>query len=215
MAGYRWRLTSGGKLLRVLQGGYEADQTRRFVDEIQPGDCVFDVGAHVGWYTLLSSRLVGSNGAVLAFEANPRNFWYLKHHIEGNRLAGKVGAFHLGIADREGELYFRSGSGTGTGRLADSGEVRVPTQSIDRLVQQQQHVPTHIKIDVEGGEMAVLAGAVDTLRQHRPLLFLSTHGKDIKSQCMDYLAGIGYVFESMNHKPVEEVADFICRYPAA
>lgn len=210
MAGYAWRLTSGGKLFRVLEGRYEVDQTQAFVDMIKPGDCVFDVGAHVGWYSLLSARLVGDSGKVLAFEANPRNYWYLDRHIRQNGVAGTVEAAHLGIADKRGNLYFQGGTGTGTGRLAETGEVRVPAKSIDEIVAERNCTPTHIKIDVEGGEMAVLEGASETLSRHKPVLFLSTHGADIKAQCMDYLAEKGYTFRPMGEKVLDQVADFIC-----
>ena len=149
---------------------------------------------------------------MLAFEANPRNFWYLQRHVENNHLSGNVSAFHLGISDKQGELYFQSGTGTGTGFLAESGEVRVPTKSVDQLVDEHNAVPTHMKIDVEGGEVAVLEGARKTLKEHHPLIFLSTHGSEIKAQCMNYLAELGYTFESMDDRTVEQCADFVCRY---
>lgn len=211
MSGFRWRLLSGGKLFRVLKGVYEPDQTNSFVREVKPGDCVFDVGAHVGWYTLLSSKLVADSGKVFAFEANPRNYWYLERHIQSNGLSQNVEAIHLGLSDKKGIMYFQSGTGTGTGHLAESGEVCVETSSIDLICEEKGCAPTHIKIDVEGGEVEVLRGAARTIQHYKPVIFLSTHGADIKAECIRYLTDLGYSFESMSGTKDISSEDFLCR----
>lgn len=215
LKGARWAFKSGGKLLRALKGTYEVGQTQAFVREIREGDCVFDVGSHVGWYTLLSSRLVGKSGKVIAFEASPRNYWYLRQHIAVNPGTENVTALHLGIADKAGVLCFQAGSGTGTGHLVTEKQadtIEVATQSLDQLATDNQWTPTHIKIDVEGAEMLVLKGAETLLTTHHPLLFLSTHGDAIKAECVAYLSSLGYQFETMDNETFEEAEDFICRY---
>ena len=85
LRGKQWLAESGGKVLRVLGGTYEPEQTRAFEELVKPGDTVLDVGAHVGYYTLLSSVLVGASGRVFAFEPNPRNYHYLDQHVYLNR----------------------------------------------------------------------------------------------------------------------------------
>lgn len=214
MKGGRWSLKAGGKIFRVIQGSYEVDQTQAFVKEVKSGDCLLDVGAHVGWYSLLSSRLVGSHGKVLAVEANPRNYWYLSRHIQINANTDNIDAIHLGVADRKGVLQFEAGTGTGTGHLADGDAedtVQVATDRLDNLIADRQWVPTHIKIDVEGAEVMVLKGAEQLLKSHRPLLFLSTHGDTIKQDCMAFLSELGYQFETMSGQAVTTEKDFICR----
>lgn len=210
LKGMCWLLRSGGKLLRVLEGSYEPEQTQSFLEEIKKDGILFDIGSHVGWYTLLTSKIV-SQGKVVAFEASPRNYWFLSQHVARNKLSNVI-TVHNGVSDSIGVMYFEAGSGTGTGRLAQSGSVQVPTISVDEYIKQSGLTPTHMKIDVEGGEMAVLRGARNVLETHAPLIFLSTHGKEIKQECIDYLAALGYQFEVMHEdKPLDAVADFICR----
>lgn len=212
LKGMRWLPLSGGKLLRVLEGSYEPEQSLCFARELKEGSCLFDVGSHVGWYSLLSSRLVGNTGKIIAFEASPRNYWFLQQHIYKNRINNII-TEHLGVSEQAGRLSFQAGTGTGTGRLADDGDIQVTAISLDDYCQQHQLIPTHLKIDVEGGEMAVLRGARSLLEQHQPLIFLSTHGKDIKQHCIDYLTDLGYRFEVMHDgKTLDDVADFICRH---
>lgn len=215
MKGAKWSLKAGGKIFRVMQGTYEVDQTKAFVNEVKPGDCLLDVGAHVGWYSILSSRLVGPKGKVLAVEANPRNYWYLRRHVQINQDTDNIEAIHLGVADKQGVLSFEAGTGTGTGHLA-TGEaeasVKVETDSLDQIIQQKQLTPTHIKIDVEGAEVMVLKGAEQLLKNHKPLLFLSTHGETIRQDCMTFLSDLGYQFETMSGQALSKEKDFICRH---
>ncbi|MCA9186204.1 MAG: hypothetical protein KDA99_11320, partial [Planctomycetales bacterium] len=86
MRGLRWSCVSGGKLLRVLRGTYEVKQTQLVWQALGAGDTFIDVGAHHGYYTMLASRAVGSNGMVMAFEPDPRNAFLLRGHVHANAL---------------------------------------------------------------------------------------------------------------------------------
>ncbi|MEX0586786.1 MAG: FkbM family methyltransferase, partial [Pirellulales bacterium] len=129
LRGMTWSPSSRGKLLRIFFGTYEREQTRRFVDLVkssitQPPRVIFDVGACVGYYTLLASRLLGPRGVVYAFEPSPQNLFHLRNHVAYNRLANvQVFAEALGAAD--GTARFNVGEGTGTGHLAANGNIEV------------------------------------------------------------------------------------------
>ena len=73
LRGRWWLPATRGKLLRIYLGTYEREQTALFRELIRPGHTVLDVGAHVGYYTVLASALAGPRGAVWAFEPNPAN----------------------------------------------------------------------------------------------------------------------------------------------
>jgi FkbM family methyltransferase len=191
LRGRWWLPASRGKVLRILGGTYEPRQTALFEEHVRPGATVVDVGAHVGYYTLLSAVLAGPGGRVVACEPDPANAGFLRRHVELNRF-GNVRVVQVALSERGGTARFAFGSGSGTGRLADAGELEVPTVRLDDLCREQALTPDAIKIDVEGAEAAVLRGAAETLARARPVVFLSTHGPEAHRASLALLAGAGY-----------------------
>jgi FkbM family methyltransferase len=191
LRGRWWLPASRGKILRILNGTYEGEQTRLFEQHVRPGATVLDVGAHVGYYTVLSAVLAGPSGRVHAFEPNPKNAEFLRRHVRINRL-GTVRVEQAAVSDHEGTARFDFGTGSGTGHLADAGALEVRMLRLDDYCAQHALAPAAIKIDVEGAEMAVLAGAFDTLARHHPTIFLSTHGPEVHAASLDFLRGMGY-----------------------
>lgn len=179
---------------RVLGGTYEAEQTRLFERFVAPGDAVLDLGAHLGYYTLLASLLVGRKGRVFSFEPNPQNAWYLRRHASLNGCRN-VEVEESAVFDRAGDLRFQPGRGSGTGRVQDSGAMRVRAVRLDDFVEARGIRPAVLKIDVEGSEGAVLQGGREMLRRHRPLIFLSTHEVRIRAACERLLRALDYRFE--------------------
>ena len=182
---------SRGKILRILNGTYEREQTRLFERHLRPGATVLDVGAHVGYYTLLSSVLVGDAGRVHSFEPNPVNADFLRRHVRINRLSN-VHVEQAAVAEQAGTARFDFGTGSGTGRLADAGALEVRTVRLDDYCAAHGLSPSAMKIDVEGAEMHVLTGALATLARHRPIIFLSTHGDEAHAGSVGLLRGLGY-----------------------
>jgi len=191
LRGYRWLPASGGKLLRVLLGTYERRQSKLFAQLVGEGDVVLDVGAAAGYYTLLGAKRVGPSGRVLAFEADRKNVAYLREHAAVNRLK-TVSIFETAVGDESGTARFAPGRGTGTGRLARNGARRVSLCRLDDVFTREGVTPTHVKIDVEGAELAVLRGATQILRLVRPILFLSTHGPQHNAACCRLLHSLKY-----------------------
>jgi FkbM family methyltransferase len=191
LRGRWWLPASRGKVLRILGGTYEPEQTRLFEERLRAGDTVLDVGAHVGYYTVLSAVLAGPSGRVHAFEPNPRNAEFLRRHVRINRL-DTVRVEQAAVSDHEGTARFDFGTGSGTGHLADVGALEVRTLRLDDYCAQHALAPAAIKIDVEGAEMSVLAGAFDTLARYHPTIFLSTHGPEVHAASLDFLRGMGY-----------------------
>src|SRR5438552_1598218 len=81
LRGNWWQLASGGKLARLMLGIYEPEQTTLFRTYLSRGDQVLDIGASVGYYSLLSARLVGESGSVVSFEPDPQNLKFLRGHV--------------------------------------------------------------------------------------------------------------------------------------
>ena len=212
LRGIRWLPACGGKIMRVFLGTYEREQTARFVSLIRPGDVVFDVGAAHGYYTLLSARLAGPAGKVVAFEPFPENAAFLRAHVGKNRF-GNVVIRQEAVSDRNGTIGFGRGSGTGTGRIDASGTLQVPLRTLASVASELGLRPDHIKIDVEGAEMGVLRGAGSLLDSH-PTLFLSTHGPDIHRECCEFLSARGYCLDPLDSEDLDSSTEVVALSPA-
>ena len=187
----RWWV-AGSSVHGCWLGWYERDKQVEFARSVRPGSVVYDIGANVGFYTLLSSVLVGPRGRVFAFEPVPRNLEFLRRHIRLNRL-GNVAVLELAVGEKMGEATFDDTLGTSQGKLSSGGRLRVQVAAIDDLVSSGVvRPPDALKIDVEGAEAAVLRGAMATLQRHHPAIFLATHGPAEPADCLELLRGIGY-----------------------
>jgi FkbM family methyltransferase len=208
LSGSRWLPASGGKLVRLLCGTYEQAQTRLFQQHVTADSVVFDLGAHVGYYSLLGAKLA-SAGQVVAFEPEPRNAAFLRALVAAN-TCNNVGIHELAVAAESGSKYFAYGTGSGTGHLADRGAFRVPTISLDEFVELHDVVPTHIKMDVEGAEYEVLCGSRETLMLARPTIFLSTHGSEVHDDCCRFLQALNYDLQPIEGDSLETAESILC-----
>jgi FkbM family methyltransferase len=213
LRGRWWLPASRGKILRILGGTYEPEQTRLFEEWIRPGATVLDVGAHVGYYTLVSAVLAGPRGRVVAFEPNPTNHGFLKRHVALNGC-GNVEVVQAAVSDAAGTARFDFGGGSGTGHLADQGALEVRTVRVDDVCAERGLAPGAMKIDVEGAELRVLRGAEQTLRRHRPVIFLSTHGAEVHRDCLEWLRGLGYSLSPILGTDLDAATEVLC-VPAA
>lgn len=157
-------------------GVFERDEIRRFCSEIKDGMCFVDVGANIGLYTALALRRMTGSGLVLTVEPSKENFDYLEKNIMENRNSAsnvKVLAERVALSDRKGEaVLHKNPENKGDNRLyadvllQESEQVEVCT--LDELC--ERHHIHHIdimKMDVQGMEKRVLAGAQKVLRESR------------------------------------------------
>lgn len=211
--GYRWIKGSG--VNGYWLGSYELSQQRHFWAGVREGDVVLDVGAHVGFYTLLASRLAGSTGKVFAFEPSLRNLDFLRRHVALNRCAN-VTIVPCAVGDEDGESVLETFSGaSSTGSLnaaAQHGE-RVRVVSLDSWTSENHVSPVRvIKMDIEGFEVRALQGMRRILTTDRPKIFLATHSRELRQQCEIFLKGFGYRMRSISAKPEIDADDFLATY---
>jgi FkbM family methyltransferase len=209
LRGRWWLPASRGKLARIFLGTYEPEQTRLFLETIRPGDTVLDVGANVGYYTVLSAVLAGPGGAVWSFEPNPRNAAFLRRHAEINGLR-QVRVEEAAASDAVGVARFDFGTGSGTGHLAADGPIEVRTLRLDDVCAAHRIVPRVVKIDVEGAEAAVLDGFAATVDAARPVIFLSTHGPEPHARCVAWLRARGYALSPIVGDGVDSATELLC-----
>lgn len=182
-----------------LNGGFSDRETAvLFLNYLRPGMVAIDCGAHIGEYTLLFASLVGPEGEVHAFEPDPRVFAILQENISRNDLKN-VWAHEKALGDAEGEAEFLlapDATASSLARFAAEGKgerVKVPLTSLDVYVQEMDLKRVDaMKIDVEGSEETVLAGAEWVLAEFEPgLVFLEFERQD-SHRLRRRLEGYGY-----------------------
>lgn len=202
LRGKRWIVGSGTH--GCWLGSYEIKKRRLIEQVVTEGSVMYDIGANAGFFTLLASVLVGPKGRVIAFEPLPRNLGFLKENLGLNRMTN-VTVIEAAVSDHGGVASFAGGASDALGHLALNGEFQVTTVSLDDLVERREiPTPDDIKMDVEGAEMLVLAGAKSILLNVHPALFIDTHGRDVHRQALDFLESLGYQFQFIDGKDREE-----------
>jgi FkbM family methyltransferase len=159
----------------IEQQSYES-----FANAVRGGDVVYDVGAHIGTYTVLALQKSAPSGRVVAYEPVDLTRDFLKRHLQWNCGGDRVVVRPVCCGSQTGQasLYFREGEMSGDSGLVPVNGAKstvVPVRTLDSEVKELGLVPTIIKIDVEGWELEVLKGAENILARYRPLLFLSLH----------------------------------------
>ena len=156
----------------MTHGNYEAGATRLLESILVPGMVVVDVGAHIGYFSLLAARLVGAAGKVYAFEPAPANFRLLTKNVDLNGLRNII-AVNKAVSDRVGEsiLFLQPGT-LGHSLFPETlgkGETSIKVESItlDRFFADENwpHVDL-VKIDAEGAEPAVVNGMAELLKRN-------------------------------------------------
>ena len=192
-------------------GSYEMNKRLAFEWEIEPSSVVYDIGANVGYFSLLASVLTGEKGKVYAFEPLPRNIEFLKKHIALNKLSN-IQVFEAAVSNQSGDAFFDFGASTAMGHLSDSGGLRVRMASLDDLFSAGMlEPPDYIKLDVEGAEYDALRGAEEIIDKFQPVLFLDTHQRKAHQNTIQFLEQKHYHFEILDSKSSVETKELIAR----
>lgn len=174
-------------------GTSEQPLQQALVEMLRPGDVFYDVGANVGFFTLLAARLVGPRGAVLAFEPNPRNAEVLRSNVALNGLAN-VKVFEQAVAETSGRRRFAIAESTAShlaDHATDEKTTVVDIVSLNDLDAVSGHrPPTVIKFDIEGAEVDALHGAAHVIARHRPAIICEVHGTE--TEVRRFLQAAGY-----------------------
>ena len=190
-------------------GSYELNKRLAFEKHIRRGDVVYDIGANVGYFSLLAAVLAGPDGQVVAFEPLPRNIHYLHRHIKLNQIKN-ITVIEAAVSDQEGKACFDLGASSAMGHIAETGEIEVQMVALERLLAEGRVPPPDaIKLDVEGAEYEVLRGAGSLLKEKRPLFSLDTHNRKAHHFTIALLDELGYRFEILDGKPMAETRELI------
>jgi FkbM family methyltransferase len=160
----------------------QAEEFRGFLSHCSDRMFLFDIGAHFGVFSLALAQL---NGRAIAADPSPIATKMIETEIALNKCGDRVRVLQAAVSDVNGEMdllsagtfsegYFR----VEQGRMA-SDLTRTQAFTVDQMTL-RYGAPTHMKIDVEGHEAAVLRGANDTVAKHAPLLFLELHNEMVR-----------------------------------
>ena len=214
LKGKRWIVGSGCHGFWL--GSYEFDKQRLFEKTIVSESIVFDLGGHVGFYTLLASELVGTNGKVFVFEPAPHNLFYLKEHLRINSIKN-VTVIEAAVSDKSGLVPFDEGSDSSSGHIGSVvGKLQVQVFALDDLISAGKlPAPDYIKMDIEGAEALALAGAESMLAKTHPTIFLATHGFTVHQKCCQMLQSLNYQLKPLDGRNLELSNEILATYNPA
>ena len=182
-------------------GTYEMDLQTSLRRLVKPGMIAYDVGANIGYISLMLAHLVGSEGKVFSFEALPSNTIRWQENISLNGLSDRTHLIHGAVADRQSTIRFLVHASGGMGKVIGSAgreesyedEIEVPGISLDDFVFNQNNpAPDLIKLDIEGGEVLALPGMRRVLSETQPTLLMELHGQESIRVSWEILSDIGY-----------------------
>lgn len=170
----------------IANGNFEREYIQYFCSIINNGDIVLDVGANIGYFALLASNKVGTNGRVYAFEPIPRNYERLLKNLKANDVKN-VESYNIGLSDKNEDLVmFIPEGNAGESSLSSKNwselrfgvkskceTVKVNLAKFDDFFKKQGIAGAAvIKIDVEGAELKVIQGMKNYLKTNNSILIM-------------------------------------------
>jgi FkbM family methyltransferase len=184
-----------------LEGDYEAPVERVLLSNLRPGTVFYDVGAHIGVFSLIAARKIGIQGSVMAFEPDPSNVRRIKEHVSRNQLDA-IRVIPKAVSSSDGRVRFQRASfqsSMNRGTLvehavaAENSTIEVESVTLDAVARENPR-PNLIKIDVEGAEASVLQGSEEIFRSSKPLVVCEIHNEQASSDVTRWLLARGYQF---------------------
>jgi FkbM family methyltransferase len=205
------RVGFGESSLSRVVHAVESQVEDKMLELLDPGDVVYDLGANIGWYSLLAARRVGPSGQVVAFEPAIENAAQLRRNAASNGFAN-IAVVPAAVSDRDGwAMFLDRGSLEGrldkddddaqakdrANRIRESrGRIPVPMVTLDAWIgEAEQAAPSLIKIDIEGAEIGALRGMQATLRTAMPTLIIELHRT--RDAVLDLLDSFDYEYEAI------------------
>lgn len=195
-------------------GTVEEPVQRALGELLEPGDVFFDVGANIGFFTLVASRFVGDRGGLYAFEARASIAKSAEKNFRRNGLDAIV--IPVAVGDSNGTTTLLVAEHPGGSTIEQSKAVTtlrvqsVDLVTLDHLVESGRvRVPDVVKIDVEGAEPAVVRGMHSTLERHRPIVLFELDDAELSKVERQYVdmqtmfSEVGYLCERLDPSYVD------------
>ncbi|MBE2270160.1 MAG: hypothetical protein IAE80_18120 [Anaerolinea sp.] len=181
----RWWF-AGASTRKYWLGKHDLEREEAITSCLRPDHVFYDIGAEVGYYTLLGAHLVGERGQVFSFENELENLSFLTKHVQINHVS------NVTIFGVPGE-----------------GEA-----SIDTLVGQGKLTPPSvIHIHVPGKELTILQGAIETLKRYSPVIILGVSDDQQRTSSIYLFRGMSYQVMSLDYRPLKTSRELLARPP--
>jgi FkbM family methyltransferase len=196
-AGRGMRINLHGSAVAFATGTAERPLQQALLGELRPGATFFDIGANVGFVTLIAARLVGPTGRVVSFEPVPENVAAIRENLALNGIDW-VDVRETAVSSHSGSANLIVSDVSAFSRFANVSvptgareTIEVSVDSVDELLMVGSVPrPDVIKIDVEGAELQVIEGARHTLSEHQPVILCEVH--DCNAQYVELMRSLGY-----------------------
>jgi len=196
---------------------YEKKEMNMILKMIGKDAVVFDIGANIGWVSMIVARNF-PDAKVSSFEPIPKTYRYLAANVRENGIAN-IDAYNFGFSDEEKDLsfyYYPQGSGNASIRdLSGSAEVEKVTcrvSTLDRFTEKNDIYPDFIKCDVEGAELFVFKGGIDTIKKSTPIVYTEMLRKWAAkfnyhpNEIIDLFESLGYCCYYINGECISKIA---------
>ena len=190
-------------------GTYEPELQKAVRDWGKPGMVAYDIGANIGYISLLLAKAVGETGHVYSFEALPTNIERLRQNLILSGQTENITVIHAAVTNHNDEVEFLVHSSTSMGKVAGStgrtdasyqASIMVPGIAMDDYIHEKDpRHPDIIKLDIEGGEVLAIEAMHETLRLYHPLLLIELHGPESARAVGSVLLENNYEITRMDH----------------
>jgi len=188
----------------MVYGSHEPETTKFVSSLIKEKMICVDVGANIGYYSTLYSKIVGPNGKVISIEPSPINFDYLKKNLELQDFQNSL-LFNCACGNEQNQVKFYMDHRANKCQIIeennsshlDKNIISVPLRKIDDIINESNVKMVHfLKIDVEGYEWYTVLGAMDTIKKFKPIIQIEIHfnrlGKDLTKKILTILQKENY-----------------------
>ncbi len=182
-------------------GTYEPELQNAARKFVRSGMVIYDVGANIGYISLMMAQLSGINGKVFSFEALPNNVQRLQKNIALNQMESIIKVVPKAVVDISHPVSFLAHASNAMGKARGSAgreahyeqEIKVDGLALDDFVFSEGNpAPALIKMDIEGGEVLAVKGMQRILKENHPILFIELHGQEAGRVVWQALSKAGY-----------------------
>ena len=187
-------------------GNYENPLIAALEHISKKGMISYDVGANIGYISLVMASLNGQQGRVVSFEVLPKNLERLQNNIEINHLTEGIKSVAKAVSDKSGKGSFLVHASGAMGKISEAkgrderyeSTQKIETIALDDFVYRDKNVaPDIVKIDIEGAEGLALKGMRRLLKEFKPSLIIELHGHEAATMVWSELAKAGYTIRSL------------------